>query len=174
MNNKVDITINEFDSCISDGCNNNNTNKNNKKRKSCNNELVNGTTIYDFDEANCDSDCDCDYEIHELRYDSGYKGALPWWHSKKRHKEVEAMLSGDHKDEYLREVRGIQTENDVYPVFNHIFVDLILHETSIYKGNHYPKNIFSVIDPACGGNSSKQAVSTFMYVGDLMVVSIIN
>jgi hypothetical protein len=98
------------------------------------------------------------------------KGDLPWWHSKKRHKEVEAMLS-DNKSEYLREVRGIQSEKDIFPVFNHIFVDLLLHDSSIYTNDHYPKNIFTVIDPACGGEYSQHAVSTFMYDRGTMVVS---
>jgi hypothetical protein len=40
-----------------------------------------------------------------------YQGSLPLWHSKKRHKEVENILS-DYKDEFLREVRGIQSETD--------------------------------------------------------------
>jgi hypothetical protein len=100
-----------------------------------------------------------------------YQGSLPWWHSKKRHKEVENILS-DYKDEFLREVRGIQSETDVFPVFNHAHVNNLLHDNSIYNGYHSPKNIFTVIDPACGGLRSKHAVTSFMYVDNLMVVCI--
>jgi hypothetical protein len=83
------------------------------------------------------------------------------------------MMMEDFKEEYLREVRGVQSEHDVFPCFNHAHVNSLLHESAIYTGIVHPKNIYTIIDPACGGNRSKHTVVSSMFTDGLMIVSII-
>ncbi len=68
--------------------------------------------------------------------------------------------------------RGIQTNNGTRPVFDAISVKNIKSEEKIYASTQHVKQIFVSVDPAAGGNKSKYAILSCIYVdGHKMVVS---
>lgn len=100
------------------------------------------------------------------------KGDLPWWHSSKRHDELEIMMA-DFRDEFMRETKGIETDSDRTPVFQEHKIELLKTNMAIYSKYLEPKHIFVSVDPSCGGDNSKTAITSFMYDMDAnMIVSI--
>ncbi len=70
--------------------------------------------------------------------------------------------------------RGVQTNNWTRPAFDALSVKNIKSEQKIYTSSQHVKHIFVSVDPAAGGNKSKYAILSCIYVdGHKMVVSTI-
>ncbi len=96
-------------------------------------------------------------------------GELPYWYDGKRHKDIELMMK-DQPDIFLREMKGVQTNLYTKPAFEKQSVLYIIQQ--IYKSNQEIRHVFVSVDPAAGGDHSKYAITSCIYVNDKLVVRI--
>jgi hypothetical protein len=101
------------------------------------------------------------------------KGEKPYWHKVDRQEDVKAMME-DSVDDYLRESKGIQSNSLSSPAFDSRSVIKLLEKESLYsKQPPDARHVFVTYDPACGGAKSRCAVTSSIYIGATMLVSIL-
>lgn len=97
---------------------------------------------------------------------------LPHWHLSSQLEKLEILMAAD-PDTYLREMKNVATDSSITPAFDPRDVahlrkpDCVMRMTEIIA-----PTIFVSVDPACGGDMSKMAIVSAIYVDSMMIVSL--
>ena len=97
---------------------------------------------------------------------------LPHWHLSTQLEKLEILMAAD-PDTYLREMKNVATDSSITPAFDPRDVahlrkpDCVMRMTEIIA-----PTIFVSVDPACGGDMSKMAIVSAIYVDSMMIVSV--
>ncbi len=94
-------------------------------------------------------------------------GELPYWHDEQKHRDV-AMIMQDRMEDFMRETRGMQTNTMSRSIYTPDSVMALLDPRNLFddEGAYYPY-VFTAVDPAAGGSSSKFAVVSCIYDGHI-------
>lgn len=96
---------------------------------------------------------------------------LPHWHSSAQLEKLEILLSNS-RDTYLQEMKNLVIDSAITPAFDPRDVARLGKIESIMPMAEFAANkIFVAIDPACGGDLSKMAIVSAIFVDQLMIVS---
>lgn len=100
-------------------------------------------------------------------------GLLPPWHQTNRMDDLEMMMQ-DRKEDFLREMKGIQSNSNETPAFNTQKLQLLLDPKRLYKDNNDKtfKHLFVSVDPSAGGKRSDFAIVSCIYDNREVVVRI--
>ena len=99
-------------------------------------------------------------------------GMLPYWQSADRHRDLELMMQ-DSMDDFMREMRGIQSNELIRRVFPADKLKEMFDPRSFFdtKGD-FVSHVFVTVDPAAGGQLSNYAIASCVYSsGDMIVCS---
>jgi len=96
---------------------------------------------------------------------------LPHWHSSAQLEKLEILLANS-RDTYLQEMKNLVVDSAITPAFDPRDVARLGKIESIMPMAEFTANkIFVAIDPACGGDLSKMAIVSAIFVDQLMIVS---
>ena len=96
---------------------------------------------------------------------------IPHWQSVAQHNKLEIIMK-DHLQTYLREIRGMTIDQSVSLAFDPAAVKRLNEESYVMmQRNIFAREIFVAVDPACGGDMSKFAIVSAIYVENFMIVS---
>lgn len=96
---------------------------------------------------------------------------IPHWQSAGQHEKLEVIMK-NHLETFLREIRGMQIDKSVAPAFNPKAVQrLTLQSATLISSDIDCDTIFMAVDPACGGDHSKFAIVSAVFLRHVMVVS---
>lgn len=97
---------------------------------------------------------------------------LPHWHLSTQLEKLEILMKAD-PDTYLREMKNVATDSSITSAFDPRDVahlrkpECVMRMTEIIA-----PTIFIAVDPACGGDMSKMAIVSAIYVESMMIVSV--
>jgi len=98
---------------------------------------------------------------------------LPHWHLSTQLEKLEILLA-NNLDTYMQEMKNLATDGSITPAFDPRDVDFLRRPESTMRLNEIKANeIFVAVDPACGGDTSKMAIVSSIYVQGLMIVSFV-
>lgn len=96
---------------------------------------------------------------------------LPHWHLSSQLEKLEILLASN-LDTYMREMKNLATDSSITPAFDPRDVAYLKRPDAMMRMTEISTpRIFMAIDPACGGDLSKMAIVSMMYVDGLSIVS---
>lgn len=98
---------------------------------------------------------------------------LPHWHLSTQLEKLEILLASN-LDTYLREMKNLASDSSMSPAFNPKDVEYLKRPECVLRMKEISASkVFVSIDPACGGDKSRMAIISAIYVDNEMIVSII-
>jgi len=95
---------------------------------------------------------------------------LPHWHMSSQLEKLEILLAND-LDTFMAEMRNMPGDASITPAFDPLDVAHLAKPESVMRMAEITSDkIFVAIDPACGGDTSKMAIVSSIFVNGLMVV----
>lgn len=85
-------------------------------------------------------------------------GDIPHWQSQENHSKLERLMQG-HMSTFMKELRGMNLEEDITPAFNPYYVEYLRTPESVMRVKElYADRVYTAVDPAAGGRQSKVAI----------------
>lgn len=98
-------------------------------------------------------------------------GDIPYWQSSSQHEKLEVIMAG-RIDTFMKEIKGFSMDQTVTPAFDIPSVKFLKEPAAVMNAREIASDkIYVAVDPACGGQYSKFAVVSGIFVDNRMIVS---
>ena len=98
---------------------------------------------------------------------------LPHWHLSTQLEKLEILLA-NNLDTYMREMKNLASDSSISSAFNPKDVAYLRRPECILRMTEITASkVFVSIDPACGGDKSRVAIVSAIYVDNEMIVSVV-
>lgn len=96
---------------------------------------------------------------------------LPHWHLSSQLEKLEILLA-NNLDTYMREMKNLASDSSITPAFDPRDVAFLRKPDCMMRMTEISApRVFMSVDPACGGDMSKMAIVSMIYVDGLAIVS---